>query len=342
MLGERYAITETPAVLITNPEGRLVFLMQGFKDANDFYAHAHKDIDAYRKFALAGRRAGRQDPLGRGGVLDRPRALRALRLRRRGRSGSSARPTRPGVTPEMRESALLGLAAAERQLGHMNAARGAAQKVVATTKNADQKERAELFLAELALAENKPGDALAAYRKFAKDHPNSPYLEKVRGFIAKLEAGGAQVVKRALTAAFALAWALVAAARADGPPDPASLLKVTAAVAPGASATQGTLVVHAKLAAGWHVNSHHALGGLPHRDGRHARSGARASGSASRSIPEGKSQKFAFSETPLSVYAEEFTIEVPVEWGPGAAPALSGAIEYQACNDTPVPGARPP
>ena len=63
-----------------------------------------------------------------------------------------------------------------------------ARKVATTTKNPDQKERAELFLAELDLSEGKPGDALAAYKKFAKDHPKSPYLEKVRGFIAKLEA----------------------------------------------------------------------------------------------------------------------------------------------------------
>ena len=43
-------------------------------------------------------------------------------------------------------------------------------------------------LMELDLTENKPGDALAAYKKFARDHPKSPYLEKVRGFISKLEA----------------------------------------------------------------------------------------------------------------------------------------------------------
>ncbi len=187
ILGERYGITETPAVLITNPEGRLVFLMQGFKDANDFYRHAHSDIDAYRKFALQVD-AQNVKTLSAEEAYSTGRALYA----RFDFDGAAQRLQRaadaPGVTPEMRESALFGLAAAERQLGHMNAARGAAQKVIATTKNADQKERAELFLAELDLSENKPDDALAAYKKFAKDHPKSPYLEKVRGFIAKLEA----------------------------------------------------------------------------------------------------------------------------------------------------------
>lgn len=187
VLGERYSITETPAVLITNPEGRLVFLMQGFKDANDFYRHAHKDIDAYRKFALV-IDAQNVKTLSAEEAYSTGRALYA----RFDYDGAAQRLQRaadaPGVKPEMRESALLGLAAAERQLGHMSAARGAALKVVKTTKNADQKERAELFLAELDLSENRPGDALAAYKKFAKDHPKSPYLEKVRGFIAKLEA----------------------------------------------------------------------------------------------------------------------------------------------------------
>jgi tetratricopeptide (TPR) repeat protein len=186
-LGKRYSITETPAVLITTPEGRLVFQVQGFKDATDFYRHAHKDIDAYRKFAAV---VDAQDvkTLSAEEAYSSGRALytrldydaAALRLQRAADA--------PGAKQELRESALMGLAAAERQLGHMDAARGSARKVVATTKNADQKERAELFLAELDLSENKAGDALAAYRKFVKDHPKSPYLEKVRGFIAKLEA----------------------------------------------------------------------------------------------------------------------------------------------------------
>ena len=139
-------------------------------------------------------------------------------------------------------------------------------------------------------------------------------------------------MRRTLTAALALALAFAAAARADGPPDPATLLTVTASVAPGASATQGTLVLHAKLASGWHVNSHH-----PSDDYLIATAVTLDPAPGVRfgepRYPAGKSQKFAFSETPLSVYAEEFTIEVPAEWGPGAAPALSGSIEFQACND---------
>jgi len=185
-LGERYSITEEPSVLITTPDGRLVFLMQGFKDANDFYTHAHRDIDAYRQFAKTVD-AQHVPTLSAAEAYSSGRALYA----RFDYEGAASRLERaaaaPDATPELRESALMGLAAADRQLGKYAAARRSADKVIATTKNPDQRERAELFIAELALAQNHPGDALAAYKKFAKDHPKSPYIEKVRGFITRLE-----------------------------------------------------------------------------------------------------------------------------------------------------------
>ena len=56
--------------------------------------------------------------------------------------------------------------------------------------DADHKQRAELFRAQIPLSENKPDEALALYRKFAKDHPDSKYMDRVRSFIDKLEAGG--------------------------------------------------------------------------------------------------------------------------------------------------------
>jgi tetratricopeptide (TPR) repeat protein len=186
-LGERYAITEEPSVLIATPEGRLVFLMQGFKNAGDFYAHAHRDIDGYRTFAKT---VDSQDvpTLSAAEAYSTGRALYA-RFDYEGAASRLARAAAaPDAKPEMRESALMGLAATDRQLGRYEAARRAADKVLATTKDADQKERAELFIAELSLAQNKPADALAAYKKFAKNHPKSPYLEKVQGFIARLEA----------------------------------------------------------------------------------------------------------------------------------------------------------
>ncbi|HTR05006.1 MAG TPA: hypothetical protein VMN82_17600 [Thermoanaerobaculia bacterium] len=186
-LAEIYTISQEPSVLITNPDGRLVFKMEGFKDAGDFYAHVHKDVDGYREFA---RVVDAQDVprLSADEAFSTGKALYA-RFDYEGAASRLARAAAaPDATPEIRESALMGLSAADRQLGNFPGARSAADKVIATTKNPDQKQRAELALAEIALAEQKPGEALALYKKFAKDHPKSPYLDKVHGFITRLEA----------------------------------------------------------------------------------------------------------------------------------------------------------
>jgi len=189
-LADRYGITETPSVLITNPSGRLAFLMQGFKDAPDFYQHAHADLNAYRKFA---RQIDAQDVA----TLPAAEAYATGRdlFTRYDYEGAAARLERAaaaaGSNVDLREKALMGVSAAERQLGHYAAARKAAETVVATTKNPDQKEQAELAIAEIALADNRLGEALDDYHRFAREHPNSPYIEKVRGFISKLEAAKA-------------------------------------------------------------------------------------------------------------------------------------------------------
>ncbi len=115
-------------------------------------------------------------------------------------------------------------------------------------------------------------------------------------------------------------------------PNPATLLKAEARIAPG-PAGQATLRVDATLAAGWHVNSHH-----PSEDYLIATSirlepapGVRP---GEAKYPEGKMKKFSFADKPLSVYEGTFSIEVPLTLS-GAAPAeMAGAVEYQACNDT--------
>jgi thiol:disulfide interchange protein DsbD len=114
-------------------------------------------------------------------------------------------------------------------------------------------------------------------------------------------------------------------------PDPKTLLKVDASLSPSGSG-KGTLSIRARLETGWHVNSH-----KPSEDYLIATEvkldpaeGARF---GDAKYPEGKLQKFAFSDAPLSVYEGEFVIEVPVEWNGAAPPVVSGSIEFQTCND---------
>jgi tetratricopeptide (TPR) repeat protein len=184
-LQELYGVATAPSVLITTPEGRLVFLMVGFKDAPDFYRHVHKDLDLYRQFA---KKLDSQDVA----TISANEALatgRELFLRK---DPKAALPwlKRASVAPDpgagVRESALEFLAAAELELGDAAASRKTIEQLIAITKDPDQKERAELFRAQIPLSQNNPQEALALYKKFVKDHPDSKHLERVQSFIARL------------------------------------------------------------------------------------------------------------------------------------------------------------
>jgi tetratricopeptide (TPR) repeat protein len=185
-LQELYGVNRSPAVLITNPEGRLVFLMAGFKDAQDFYRHAHKDLDLYRQFA---KKVDSQDvaTLSANEALSTGRELYA----RKDPKAALPRLERAAVAPNpgrgVRETALEILAAVQLELGDPAGSRKSIDQLIATTANPDQKERAELFRAQIPLSQNRPDEALALYKKFAKDHPDSKYLERVQSFIARLE-----------------------------------------------------------------------------------------------------------------------------------------------------------
>ena len=138
-------------------------------------------------------------------------------------------------------------------------------------------------------------------------------------------------MKRALFALLGLALVSALAAQA---PNPATLLTVKASVASGAARGQGTLVLRAALAPGWHVNSHRPSEEylIPTTVKVEAPGSVKV---GEPRYPDGKMLKFSFSETPLSVYEKEFEIQVPLQWsGSGPAPALSGSIDFQACNDT--------
>jgi tetratricopeptide (TPR) repeat protein len=185
-VADRYKVKDVPSILITTPEGRLVFLMQGFKTAPEFYRHVHADLDRYRQFV---KKIDAQDipKLSAEEAYATGRELYArsdptAALPRLKRASVAPKP-QPGV----RENALEGLAEVELELGDTQASREAIEKLAVTTKDPAQKERADLFRAQLPLAEKKPAEALALYKKFLKDHPSSQYRVQVEGYIARLE-----------------------------------------------------------------------------------------------------------------------------------------------------------
>jgi thiol:disulfide interchange protein DsbD len=115
-------------------------------------------------------------------------------------------------------------------------------------------------------------------------------------------------------------------------PRPADLVKVAATLTAGSEPGKGLLIVEASLAEGWHVNSHEPSEDylIPTSVALDAAPGVAF---AQARYPQSRRVKFAFSDTPLSVYEERFAVDVPVSWTGGPAPTLSGRLDFQACND---------
>jgi tetratricopeptide (TPR) repeat protein len=185
-IAARYSLEKAPAVLITTPQGRLVFMMEGFFNQPEFFRHANAGIDGYRKWAkqieaqnvakLSAQEAfdsgkelyGRSDS-----EAALPRLKRAL--------------TAPGADSKQREDAQELLAAVYLDSGQPAVSQRTIEQLIATTKDRQRRERAELFRAQIPLAENRPAEALALFQKFEKDHPTSPHLERVRQLVARLQ-----------------------------------------------------------------------------------------------------------------------------------------------------------
>lgn len=182
----RYGFSEAPSIVVTTPEGRLVFLMEGFYNQGEFFRHAYAGIDGYRKFA---KRVESQDiaklamkeALETGTELYRRSDPEAAlpRLRRAVAA--------PGATGTQRQDALELLAAVEFELAQPAASRRTINRLITMTKDGARRERAELFRAQIPLAENRPAEALALFRKFQKDHPKSTRIAQVNELVAKLE-----------------------------------------------------------------------------------------------------------------------------------------------------------
>jgi thioredoxin-related protein len=184
-MARRHGIKEAPAILILSPEGRMVFLMEGFTTAQDFYQHARQELDIYKAFA---RKVEAQDiPL----LPAREAFDTARELYQRGDySGALPRLKRAAAAPDatvvLREDARELLAAVELDGGDIASSRQTIQRLIATTKDAKRRERAELFRAQIPLAENNTKEAYALFKKFEKDHPKSVYLPQVRALVARL------------------------------------------------------------------------------------------------------------------------------------------------------------
>ena len=136
-------------------------------------------------------------------------------------------------------------------------------------------------------------------------------------------------MKRFAAGLLALACASAALAAA---PRPEEIVSATARVVGGPGQT-ASVHVDVRIAAGYHVNSH-----TPSEDYLIATAakldpapGVKAGAPV---YPAGLSKKFAFADRPLSVYEGALPIEIPFSWSERLPAALSGTLDFQACNDT--------
>lgn len=182
----RYGLREAPAILITNPEGRLVFLMEGFFNQADFFRRVNSDLKSYATFS---KKIETQD-VAKLSAKDAFEIGREL-YRRSDPEAALPRLRRavaaPGATGAARDDSLEMLAAVELELGQPAASRKTIDRLIKTSKDPAKRERGELFRAQIPLAENRPAEALALFRKFQKDHPSSPHIAQVNDFVQRLE-----------------------------------------------------------------------------------------------------------------------------------------------------------
>jgi thiol:disulfide interchange protein DsbD len=136
----------------------------------------------------------------------------------------------------------------------------------------------------------------------------------------------------ALALALALAHAGTGSAEAAPIPPPEQLVQIEASLQAAAEPGKGRLQLDMRIAKGWHVNSH-----TPSEDYLIPTSVALDPAPSVKAgparYPDGKLLKFAFSDQPLSVYEDRFSVEIPVAWSGGSSPEVTGKLEFQACND---------
>jgi len=134
-----------------------------------------------------------------------------------------------------------------------------------------------------------------------------------------------------------IVFALSMACAMAGAQAPEQVVKAKVTIAPEA-ARPGSVVsasVVAEVSSGFHINDHHPT--LDYLIPTEVKLDP-VKGVTAKDItyPKGQPKKFAFSDTPLSVYEGTVRIDVAFQLDPNAPPGdyeVKGKFAYQACND---------
>jgi tetratricopeptide (TPR) repeat protein len=185
-LAARYGIKEAPAVLVLAPGGALVFRVVGFDDQRQFYAHIRRALKEYDEFNVR--------VIHEPEKIDDPAEELALGVeyfKRLDPEEAQPRFSRAAASPKapasVREKALSYLASARFQTGDFSGSRKAIEDLLKATKDPDEIEQAELFRAQILLAEGKPGPARKQYVFFLQKYPQSKRRDDVERILTRLE-----------------------------------------------------------------------------------------------------------------------------------------------------------
>jgi len=188
-LASRYQVDDVPAVLVVSPGGALIFRMVGFKDDRSFYVHLHNSMKEWDSLNLrlvhepeTIDNAKAELELGKE-LFRRVDAEEALpRLQRAA--------TLPKATPAVREEALAYLASAQMELERFADARATTGKLLRIGKDRERREKAELFRAQISLAEGKRDEARREFQSFLSRHPSSKLRDEAKSYLEKLKDSG--------------------------------------------------------------------------------------------------------------------------------------------------------
>jgi hypothetical protein len=98
--------------------------------------------------------------------------------------------TLPKATPAVREEALAYLASAQMELERFADARATTEKLLRIAKDLERREKAELFRAQISLAEGKRDEARREFQSFLSRHPSSKLGDEAKSYLEKLKDSG--------------------------------------------------------------------------------------------------------------------------------------------------------
>ena len=190
-LAARYGVTQSPAVLILSPGGAMIFRVNGFDSAPEFYSHVHSMMAEWDKLnvRMIHEPEFRDDPAQELalGIDLAQRFDPEEAIPRFARAAES-----PRADAATRDQALSYLASAQLNARLFADARVTAGKLARVARDRDLREQAELFLGQISLAQGDPAAARRAWEAFLEKHPDSPRRQDAENRIAALSSAPAK------------------------------------------------------------------------------------------------------------------------------------------------------